>query len=338
MVDLPLKICATIFLTVVGVSVIVFHFGMKNDTIVDAFYRTISLLATGADMHGQDVDPGSWQKAFISSLRLVGTALTAAFTAIFTNYLIRANLGGALEVRRIPESGHIIVCGLGNVGFRVVEELLQQGERVVAIEANPNNAFTATARRLGAAVIIGNANVAQVLRQANARTARAVVAATSNDLVNVEVGLLVREIAPKQRVVLRLIDPQLARTLRHSANLRLAVSIPDLAAPAFVAALYGDHVRGMFQIETRMLAVYDLVVQEHDAQAHGTPLGELSRDNRFLPLARTNAAGEQQTWSADTRLAVGDRLTVLMSLEDLQQLLGRETMAAETAQATTAKA
>ncbi|MCI0681247.1 MAG: NAD-binding protein [Gemmataceae bacterium] len=348
-VDLPLKICATIFLTVVIASVIIFRFGMKNDTIVDAFYRTISLLATGADMHGHDVDPGSWQKAFISSMRLVGTALTAAFTAIFTNYLIRANLGGALEVRRIPESGHIIVCGLGNVGFRVAEELLRQGERVVVIESNAANSFIATARRLGAAVIIGNANVAQVLRQANAATARAVVTATSDDLVNVEIGLLVRELAPKQRVVLRLIDAQLARTLRQSADMGLAVSIPELAAPAFVAALYGDQVRGMFQIEARMVAVYDLVVRECDSDARNTPLEELGREHRFLPMARTNAAGAQLTWSADTRLAAGDRLTVLISLDDLQQWLARETTEAaqkaagqqelaQTVQSTTANA
>src|SRR5262249_46615314 len=161
-------------------SVLIFTVGMKQDTVVDAFYRTVSLLATGSDMHGEDAEAGSWQKAFITALRLIGMALTAAFPAIFTNYLIPANLRAALEVRRIPESGHIIVGGLGNVGFRVVEELRGQGEPVVVIEQNPHSPFISTARRLGAAVITGNAAVAEILRQARATTARAVVAATSN--------------------------------------------------------------------------------------------------------------------------------------------------------------
>src|SRR5438128_8703399 len=86
-VEWPVKICTGIFFSVLLISMLVFHFGMKDDSLVDAFYRTISLLATGADMHGDEVDRGSWQKAFISGLRLVGTALTAAFTAIFANYL-----------------------------------------------------------------------------------------------------------------------------------------------------------------------------------------------------------------------------------------------------------
>jgi Trk K+ transport system NAD-binding subunit len=334
-VEWPVKVCTAVFLSVIIASVLIFRFGMTHDSFVDAFYRTISLLATGADMRGQDVEPGSWQKAFIGSLRLVGTALTAAFTAIFTNYLIRANLGGALEVRRIPESGHIIVCGLGNVGFRVVEELIRLGEPVVAIETNQANPFISTARRLGAAVIVANATVAQVLRQAHAPGARAVVAATSNDLVNVEIGLMVRELAPKQRVVLRLIDSQLAGTLRQSANVRLAVSIPDLAAPAFAAALYGDRVRGMFQIEGRMFTVYDLVVHPHETFLTEATLDEMARNFRFVPLTFMAADGVRKSLSADARLAIGDQLTMILALDDLQHLMRREEMA-ETVQSTTA--
>src|SRR5262249_9152029 len=152
---------------------------------------------------------------------LFGAGLIALVTAIVTNYLLRARLGVALEVRRIPDKGHIIVCGLGNVGFRVVEELLREGERVLVIERSPDNPFGTPARRLGAAVISGDAGVREVLRQARAASARAVVLATSNELLNLEVGLLVRELNPKQRVVLRMSDHNLAKTLREAANVRL---------------------------------------------------------------------------------------------------------------------
>src|SRR5262249_60322687 len=121
-IDLPVKICTVVLFTVIVVSVLVFHLGMEKDSLIDAFYRTISLIATGAEMSGRDeLEPGGWQKAYVSLLRLFGLALVAAFTAIFTNYLVRAQLGGALEVRRVPEGGHVIVCGLGNVRFRGLE-------------------------------------------------------------------------------------------------------------------------------------------------------------------------------------------------------------------------
>jgi Trk K+ transport system NAD-binding subunit len=325
LIDWPVKVCTAIFLAVIAVSVLVFHFGMRNDTLVDAFYRTISLMATGSEMHGEDAEPGSWQKFFISGLRLFGVAITAAFTAIFTNYLIRANLKGALEVRRIPESGHIILCGLGNVSFRALEELVAQREPVVVIERNPDNTFIPTARRLGAAVIVGSALVPEVLRQAHTPSARAVIAATDNELVNLEIGLLVRELAPKQRVVLRLTDPGLARTLRQSAHIRLAVSIPELAAPAVVAALYGDQVSGVFQIADRLFAAYELVLLEGDVLLDHATLDRLARELNVLPLLRTGADGVERADAAP--LAAGDHITVIVLLDHLQRLAGRDVAA-----------
>src|SRR5205823_7710125 len=138
-------------------SVLVFHFGgVEENRPINAFYRTVSLIATGADLQGGQLPSEGWQRAFIASLRLVGMVLTAAFTAIFTNYLIRANLGGALAVRRIPDGGHVVVCGLGNIGFRTVEDLHQQREPVVVIERRADNAFIPTVRRLGVPVIVGD--------------------------------------------------------------------------------------------------------------------------------------------------------------------------------------
>jgi Trk K+ transport system NAD-binding subunit len=321
LIDLPVKICTAILLGVILTSVLVFHFGMAKDSPVDALYRTISLLTTGADMHGDDAPAGSWQKAFISVLRLLGMALMAAFTAIFTNYLVRANLGAALEVRRIPESGHIIVCGLGNVGFRVVEELRSFGEPVVVIEHDAGNPFISTARRLGAAVILGNAAVPEVLRQANSATARAFVAATSNDLLNLEIALLVRELMPSQRVIVRLTDSQLATTLRQAANIRLAMSIPELSAPAFVASLYDNQIRTLFQVEGRVLAVYEVIT--HTTPAQLTTIAALTRCG-FLPVDHADAAGKEYPLTSDNPIAAGDRVTGIIALEDAQLLLQGE--------------
>jgi Trk K+ transport system NAD-binding subunit len=322
-VDLSVKLATGVLIAVIVTSTLVFHFGFANDSPADALYRTISLMATGADMGGSELPPGSWQKVFVSVLRLAGAALTAAFTAILTNYLLRAHLGGALEARRIPDGGHIIVCGIGNVGFRVVAELLAQGEKVVAIERSPDNAFIATARRQGVPVILGEATVPEVLRQAHAATARAVIAATSKELVNLESGLMVRELNPSQRVVLLLVDQQLAQTVRVAADVRLAVSIPALAAPAFAAALLGDRVRSVFLVDGKLLAVVDLTVQADNAFLVNQTVRALAVDYNFLPI-RLNAAGTIHSQPFNARLGAGETLTVIVGLADLQRLLRRE--------------
>src|SRR5262249_19629125 len=152
----------------------------------------------------------------------------------------------------------------GNIGFRVVEELVRAQERVVAVECNAADPFVATTRRLGVPVIIGDATVREVLRQAHAGTARAIVAATSNDLVNLEMALMVRSVSPLTRVVVRLSDPQLAETLREAADVRLALSVPVLSAPAFVGALFGDWVQSVFLIGSRLLTAIDITVGPAD--------------------------------------------------------------------------
>ncbi|MFO0863340.1 MAG: NAD-binding protein [Gemmataceae bacterium] len=323
-VELPVKIAAATLAIVIVASVIVFHFGMKNDTIIDAFFRTVSLIATGADMHANDVDPGSWQKGFVSVLRLIGVALTAAFTAIITNYLIRTNLGAALEARRIPERGHVVVCGLGNVGFRVLQDLVRQGKSVVAIERNRDNPFVATARRLGAAVVIGDATVREVLRQANAPASLSLIAATNNELANLEVVLLARELEPSLRVVLRLIDPQLARTLRETADVRLALSIPELAAPAFVAALFGDRLRGVMLIDGKLYAAVELTLQADDTHLLGRSVRSLEVDYGLIPLRLTGEPKPGTPQIQDATLAIGDCLAAIIAFSDLQRLMGRE--------------
>src|SRR5207248_4306444 len=125
------KICAGVLFTVIVVSSLIFHFGVQKDGPADAFFRTISIMATGGDMHGDDLRNTPGLKVFAALLRIFGAAITAAFTAIVTNYLLRARLGGALDVRRIPDRGHIVVCGLRSVGSRVIQGPSSQGARVV---------------------------------------------------------------------------------------------------------------------------------------------------------------------------------------------------------------
>ena len=138
---------------------------------------------------------------------------------------------------------------------------------------------------------IGDATLTAVLHQAHAVQARAVIAATSDDLINLEMALMVRELKPTQRVVLNMTDPQLAKMLRESANVRLALSIPALAAPAFVAALFGDRVQSVFLVDGRMMAAIDLLVPPQDACLAGQSVRSVAAAYGLLPVAVFDCQG-----------------------------------------------
>src|SRR5262249_42854686 len=132
------------------------------------------------------------------------------------------------------------------------------------------------------------------------------------------------ELSPTQRVVLRLSDPLLARTLREAANVRLALSVADLSAPAFMAALIGGRVRSGFFVLDRLFAVVGLFVAPQESFVVGQAVRALALDYNLLPLGLRSAQGQERPDRLDAHLAEGDCLTVVMTLVDLQRLLKRE--------------
>jgi Trk K+ transport system NAD-binding subunit len=319
--DTAVKICTVVLVSVVAFSTLVYHFAIDLSWH-ESLYRTVSVIATGADLRADRLEP--WQKIFISGLRLTGAALIASFTAIFTNYLLRARLRGALDIGRIPDSGHVIVCGLGNIGFAVVKELLRYNERVVVIERQRDSRFIGGLRRLGVASIIADATVLEVLRQAHAGSAAAVIAATNDELANLEIALLARDLNPRLRVIVLLQDLNLARTLREAANIRFALSIPNLVAPAFVASLFGDRVHSVFLMENRIFAVMELRIDAADAFLAGRLLSVVARDYRLMVVKLCRGEETRRNGELDIRLMPGDCLTVIAALGDLDRIFRRE--------------
>jgi Trk K+ transport system NAD-binding subunit len=320
-IDLSVKASTLTLLGVVFIGTLFFVW-LQSTGIADALYHTVSVVATAADMRtDRDADE---LKFFVSGLRIIGAAMMAVFTAILTNYLIRASLGGALEVRRIPDGGHFITVGLGAIGYRVVEELVRAGERVVAIEVDRDNRFIPTVRQKGVPVIIGDATLPDVMKQAHSPKARAVIVCSSNDLINLEVALLARELMPGQRVVLIQADQQLAQLLRDAANVRLAVSVPVLVAPAFVAGLFGDRVLSVFVLRERLMAVIDLVIQPQDTHLVGQSARTVAIDHGLLPVAIIPADGSPPPRNPmNAGLSAGDRLVAVVALHDMERLLRR---------------
>ncbi len=321
-VDRAVLLTSVLVVTVITVSTALFTFyESKHFTLEKAILRSITIIATASEVHGEEFEtPGL--RVFAGALRIFGAILTAAFTAVVTNFLLRARLRGAFEIGRIPDRDHFVVCGLGPIGYRVVEELLHYGEAVVVIEKDPANRFVATVRRRKVAVVIGDATVIETLRHAHAATARAVLVVTNQDLVNLEMALLVRELNATQRVVLLQADPMLADMLRQAANVQLAVSVPALVAPAFLAGLYGDRVQTVFLVRGRLLALIDVVIQPEDP-LRGQSVRTVAVDYRLVPVAVLPTGGPPPMVALQARLTAGDRLVAVVEMHDLDRLLRR---------------
>ena len=149
-------------------------------------------------------------------------------------------------------SDHVIVCGLGRVGFRVMRVLQRLSIPVVVIEKQDDSQFVEVAKREHVPLLVRDVRNTETLEDASIATARAVIACTDDDLTNLEVALDARHMRSDIRVVLRLFDERLAGKVAEGFNIQVALSESALAAPAFAAATVDRSVAGSLEVNGRV--------------------------------------------------------------------------------------
>jgi voltage-gated potassium channel len=132
-------------------------------------------------------------------------------------------------------SNHMILIGLGHLGFRVVNRLCEMGEEVVVIEVDPRSDLQQAIERLEVPLINDDATREVVLEAAGVRRARTIILCTQNDSLNLEVALKARALKPDIEVVVRIFDDSFASSLQKQFGFR-ALSATGMAAPVFAAS------------------------------------------------------------------------------------------------------
>ncbi|MBN1514202.1 MAG: potassium channel protein [Phycisphaerae bacterium] len=207
-------------------------------------------------------------------------------------------------------SNHIILVGMGRLGYRAFRLLRRLGEPVVVVESNPNNPLLEEVRRDGSPLIIGNARDDAVLAQANVPGARSVIAATNDDLANLEIALDARQLHPGIRVVLRMFDQALADKVRDGFNIEIAMSQAAMSAPAFALAAVNPSIVGSFVVGGRLIVMKRWVVRS-GGPFEGRSVGEVMKQ-LASSIVELHAGGAAPVLFPDpnTVLRPGDRLLV----------------------------
>jgi Trk K+ transport system NAD-binding subunit len=252
---------------------------------------------------------------------LSGTAALAILFALITDALISARLARLLGAA-IPRGlhGHVVVCGLGNIGYRMVEQLHELGVPVVAAELQESNRYLPAVRRLGVPALVADVRLAETLQALQVPRARSVVVVTSSDIVNLETALNVQALAPQVRVVLRLFDPDLAARVERAFGIHISRSPSALAAPAFAAAAAGEHVLASIAVGAEVLAVVRVQATAGCRAQHRT-VAELEAATGCRVLLLDGRAGGTWRPPATTRLDPGAELVAVVAQGELGRLL-----------------
>lgn len=262
--------------------------------------------------------PDEWYlQPLFFALPIVGLGAVAD-SVVRLAYLVFARKQNLPEWQRMVASlyrNHVVVVGLGRVGFQVVKGLLHAGEQVVAVELKAQSPWIEEVNELGVPIIHGDGRSAKVLAQAGVPEARSVILATSDDLANLDAGLSARDLNAAARVVLRLFDESLAHKVAGAFAMP-TISTSQVAAPAFVAAATGRKVYQEFQLAGLTVHITDMMIHGAGSLV-GQSVGDVQRALNVNIVVHHGPERVNINPAHEVTLCAGDTVLVIAPMERL---------------------
>jgi len=228
---------------------------------------------------------------------------------------------------------HIVLVGMGRLGFQTFQLLRKLGEAVVVIERSAENQFLDEVRRDGSPLLICDARREAILGDVNIDKARSIILCTTDDLANLEIALDARKVNPKIRVVLRMFDQNMADKIRDGFNIHIAMSQAALSAPTFAMAAVDGSIRSTQVIDNRLVVMQQWIVRS-DGPLCGKTVAQVLADLSFSIVERRSSDGRTQLFPGpDVRLVSGDELIVQGAYDALVAHQSKERAARESTRA-----
>jgi len=218
---------------------------------------------------------------------------------------------------------HVILCGLGRVGWHVLELLNAAGTPVVVIDSR----CATDDPRLGSATLVqGDCQNQAILERAGVLKARGVVILPSDELVSTTTALMVRRLNPTARVVVRMFNQNLIARLGSSVSNVVALSTSALVAPLLALIARTGDALGTFRLDDGKLQQIAELTCRPGSPLLGARVSSLLENQRLVVLAHTKGAQTRLLRRIDIEeeICPGDRLVVCGEAGALAPFLYRD--------------
>ena len=127
--------------------------------MIDSFYRTLTLF----ELDGYEVEPPiPWAMEVARFLAPAAARVRASSEGSRPCFRSQLELAGI----RLLTRGHVVVAGLGEMGFRLAADFRSHGFRVIVIEIDEADGQIQSARERGISVLSGDARDPRMLSKA----------------------------------------------------------------------------------------------------------------------------------------------------------------------------
>jgi voltage-gated potassium channel len=215
-----LVILAIILVVLFGTLGYYFLFG-GTQTILDCLYMTvISITSVG---YGEilQVTGNPAAEMFTMVLIVIGIGIITYGFSTLTAMLIEGELSGILRMKKMKKiidklEGHYLVCGSGDTGLQVMEELVKNKEQVVLVESNQDSIDRCAKTVEGLLYVKGDAAEDQHLIDAGIARAKGIAICLPNDKDNLYITMTARMLNKHIRIISRLVNVKLKAKLKKA--------------------------------------------------------------------------------------------------------------------------
>lgn len=270
------------------------------------WWSVITLTTVGYGDAVPVTDMGRLLGGFIA---ISGVGLIALPAGIFGSAMVLEGVFG--HSGRITMRDHYIICGLGKIGLRVLNQLTRLGKDVVVIEKNRDSTYIEVVRERGIAVIIGDARLENILEEANVKNAKCLIAMSDNDLSNLEAAMNAKNARNDIHIVMRVLDHGFAQKIRKTMGIESAFSPSALSAPAFAMAAIDPCVIGSFYVGEELMLNIEIIVNKK-SRLDGMTSMQLEEEVELSILVHeSKESGEKRLHVSDEiGLKAGDKLVL----------------------------
>jgi voltage-gated potassium channel len=264
---------------------------------------------------------------FTAALLFSGVGVAFYILTVMSAAIIEGDLRQVFGIRRMRTAierlrDHYIVCGYGRVGQEIAREFAERRESFVVVDMRAESIEVARAH--GVLLVEGDATSAEVLSRAGIERCRALIAASDSDAGNTFITLTAKGLRPDVFVVARVGRPDVESKLRLAGAGRVISPYAIGGRRMALAAL--QPIMTDFIDIVRTGPDTDRILAEFAVDAAsglaGKEIGDvLAACRDVVPLAVRSASGAMTVGpAASTRLALGDRLMVVGTEEDLRRV------------------
>ncbi len=180
---------------------------------MDAFYMTAITVSTIGFSEVIDLTGNPIGRAFTIFIAISGIGVVLYFVTNLTALIVEGDLTESFRRRKMQKMAsnskdHYIICGLGSVGFHIVNELHAAKRPHVIVDINRDRIERTLESFQDEVFIEGDATDNHILLKAGIESAKGLFAVTGDDNQNLVISISAKQLNPNLRVVARCNEPE----------------------------------------------------------------------------------------------------------------------------------